>query len=126
MSPPSKAPRPFFSWRWAVLLESDLPSTTKLVLLTLGCHMTEAGESCFPSVKTIAKEASLSRKAVMEHVKRAAAAGWIRVNQHEVRHNFVRNEYVISYPAGVLERLLAQRQGDRDTVTVTPAHGHRQ
>lgn len=93
-------PRPFFSWRQAVL-SSDLPSTTRHVLLTLGCHMNDAGESCYPSITTLARETGLSRQSVMEHLSNAAAAGWIDVRQHGFRGQiWRRNEYSISWPPG--------------------------
>ena len=97
MSPP-RAPRPFFSWRQAVL-HSALPATTKLVLLVLGCHMNDAGESCYPSTRTLANECGLSRQAVMEHLDRAREAGWVRVSRHGFGGQiWRRNEYAIAWP----------------------------
>ena len=90
--------RPFFSWRQAVL-QSELVATTRHVLLTLGCHMNDAGESCYPSIKMLAKETRLSRQAVMEHLEIARAAGWICVRRHGFSGQvWRRNEYSIAWP----------------------------
>jgi len=87
----------FFSWRQAVLA-SRRPATTKHVLLTLSCHMNDAGESCFPFIDTLARETSLSRRAVIDHVGRAAAAGWIDVGRHGFAgQKWARNEYRIAW-----------------------------
>lgn len=92
--------RPLFSWRHAIL-ESDLPSTTRLVLLTLSCHMSDAGDSCFPSVVRLASESGLSKKAVIEHLKIAKEKGWILVSAHGFGgQKWKRHEYVVAVPKG--------------------------
>jgi len=65
-----------FSWRHAVL-KSDLPATTKLVLLTLACHMNDVGGSCFPSKEQLMHETNLSEQTVVKHLKLAKKSGWI-------------------------------------------------
>jgi len=94
----TKAPQPFFSWRHAIL-ESDLSSTTRLVLLVLSCHMNSLGQGAYPSVRTLARETGLSRKAVMEHLTRARKAGWIVVGERGFRGQiWRRHEYGICNP----------------------------
>ena len=73
--------RPIFSWRHAVL-RSDLPPTTRHVLLTLSCHMNDAGESCFPSIATLVEETGLSNRSVIDHIRFAKEAGWLKVGLH--------------------------------------------
>lgn len=70
-----------FSWRKAIL-KSDLPPTTRHVLLTLACHMNDAGESCFPSIKLLCEETGLSNRAVITHLQNATELGWITVGKH--------------------------------------------
>ena len=73
--------RPIFSWRHAIL-RSDLPPTTRHVLLTLSCHMNDAGESCFPSIATLVEETGLSNRSVIDHIRSAKEAGWLKVGLH--------------------------------------------
>ena len=70
-----------FSWREHVQ-SARLPSTTKLVLLTLSTHMTRMGESCFPTTRQISWECSLSRVSVMKHLGDAEKLGWIVRSAH--------------------------------------------
>jgi hypothetical protein len=44
--------------------------------------MNDAGESCFPSIATLMKECSLSNRSVIDHIKQAKEAGWIKVGLH--------------------------------------------
>lgn len=53
-------------------------ATTRHVLLTLALHMDATGGSCWPSVRTLAEETGLSRRAVMEHIEKAASEGWVK------------------------------------------------
>ncbi len=58
--------------------ESDLGSTTKLVLFVLDQHVNDMGDPAFPSYARLEKLTSLSRRAVIEHVAIAEALGWLR------------------------------------------------
>jgi hypothetical protein len=74
--------------------------------------MNDAGESCYPSIKTLAKETGLSRQTVIEHLNSARDAGWISVRRHGFSGQiWKRNEYSIMWPA---ER--AVNQGDHEAV----------
>lgn len=68
----------FFSWQQAIL-RSELEPTTRLVCLTIGCHMAMDGSGCFPSYATIAGESGLNRATVIKHVQKAADAGFLAV-----------------------------------------------
>jgi hypothetical protein len=64
------------------------------VLLTLACHINDAGESAYPSIDLLAFETSLSRRAVITHLQNAAAWGWIRTSKHGYGgQRWARNEY---------------------------------
>lgn len=67
---------PLFTWRSAIV-DSDLSSTSKLVALVLSLHMSERGESCFPSYPTLAKETGLTRRTVIVHVENLVRSGWL-------------------------------------------------
>jgi hypothetical protein len=88
----------FFTWRTAIL-ESSLPATTRHVLLTLSCHMNDAGESCFPSIERLSRETGLSTRSVSTHLGKAREAGWIKSGLHGYGgRQWARNEYRISWP----------------------------
>lgn len=89
----------FFSWRSA-FQKSELPSTTKLVLFCISTYMNDHGGGCFPSIKTLMVDASLSNKAVITHIQKAQAAGFITVGSHGFSgQGWKRNEYHVSFPA---------------------------
>lgn len=89
-----------YTWR-AGILTSDLASTTRLVLLTLSCHVNDAGESAFPSTKLLASESGLSERAVVSHLAIAKEKGWLRVQRHGFGgQRWARHEYYPSFPKG--------------------------
>jgi hypothetical protein len=68
--------RPLFSWRSAIC-DSDLTATQRHVALTLSLHMSERGDSCFPSVMTLVAETALSERAIRAALKDLREAGWL-------------------------------------------------
>src|SRR4051812_20641124 len=54
-----------FEWRKEIAA-SELSSTRKLIAWTLSLHMDRDGDSCFPSQARVAREASLSERAVRD------------------------------------------------------------
>lgn len=94
--------KPLFSWRHAIT-QSELPPTTRHLLLTMSIHMTDAGESCFPSTETLARETGLSKKAVIKHIRVARDAGWLRVGVAGLgrladNRQWKRHEYMVAFP----------------------------
>ncbi|MEO9231602.1 MAG: helix-turn-helix domain-containing protein [Devosia sp.] len=88
----------FFSWRQAIL-ESNLQPTTRHVLLTLACHMNDAGESCYPSIELLCKETGLSNRSVITHLQNANQDGWIQVSKHGFSgQRWANHEYRMSWP----------------------------
>lgn len=67
---------PLFTWRTAIT-ESELPQTRRLVALTLSLHMSEIGDSCWPSLKTLAEESGLSKATVVVALQDLEAAGYL-------------------------------------------------
>lgn len=93
----------FFSWRTAIL-KSGLQPTTRHVLLTLACHMNDAGESCYPSIARLCDETGLSKQTVITHLQTAEESGWISTEKHGFKgQRWARNEYKIAWPKVVKE-----------------------
>lgn len=87
-----------WSWRHAVT-QSDLPPTTRHVLLTLSIFMDETGASCFPSVEDLVGATGLSKRAVLTHLAAACDAGWLVRRQHGFRgQKWRRLEYEPLWP----------------------------
>jgi hypothetical protein len=87
-----------WSWRQAIK-DSDLKSTTKLVLLTLSVYMNDCGNGCYPSVEQLVKDTSLSKRAVIVHLQLAEKAYFITKKMHGFRGNkWRRTEYIATYP----------------------------
>ena len=93
-----------FTWRSAFMAKNGPPSTTRLVLLAISLHMTEKGESSFPSYALLASETGLSKRSCMSHVQKACELGWLEVKKR-TRDNGSQssNLYQPCVPAGVNE-----------------------
>jgi hypothetical protein len=70
-----------YSWQRAIL-SSDLPSTTKLVLMALSTHINKGTGLAFPSIRILMKDTGLSNKAVIKHLRGAERAGWIETGNY--------------------------------------------
>ncbi len=88
------------AWSWRQrLLKSDLPGTTRHVLLTLSCHVNDAGEPCFPTIEQLVVETGLSKRCVVKQMSMAKEAGWITVGRHGFGgQKWSRNEYTLAWP----------------------------
>jgi hypothetical protein len=87
-----------WSWRHAIL-QSDLPATTRHVLLTISCFMNEVGGGCYPTTKDLAAATGLSERAVCTHIAAAAEAGWLKVSEHGFRGQKWKNhQYKAAWP----------------------------
>lgn len=94
-------PRVVGAWNWRrAVIRSDLHATTKHVLLTLACHVSPAGDGCFPALNTLADECSRSRSTVKRHL-REVRGQWIdkRPRKSETGRQ-TSNEYVLIAPRG--------------------------
>ncbi|WP_141755122.1 helix-turn-helix domain-containing protein [Burkholderia plantarii] len=82
-----------WTWRHAII-NSNLPATTRHVLLTLSCHVNDAGEPVYPSTLLLAAETGLSERAVITHLRAAAEAGWLVTEKHGYGgQKWARNQY---------------------------------
>lgn len=90
-----------WSWRQAIL-KSKLEATTKLVLLCLSTYMNDHGEGCYPSQERVAEDTSLTKRAVIVHIKKAIDAGWLKKDKRGLRgYRWDANEYRAAMPKGM-------------------------
>lgn len=88
-----------WSWRQCIT-KSDLTSTTKLVLMVLSTYMNDHGEGCYPSQDQIAKDASLTTRAVIKHLDIAIENGWlVKKKRNLTGKKWDSNEYEASTPS---------------------------
>jgi hypothetical protein len=87
-----------WTWRHAII-RSDLPATTRHVLLTISCFMNEMGEGCYPTQQRLAEATGLTERAIRTHLEIAEEKGWIRRQQHGFRGQRWRNHtYSAAWP----------------------------
>jgi DNA-binding MarR family transcriptional regulator len=111
-----------YSWRAAIASrESGLSPTCRLVALALSLHMSEKGDSCFPSVSTQAGETGLSERSVYRSIAELEERGWLVRDSGGGRQS---NHYVAVIPdsgAGVSSQPdtspLTESQGTPTTVS---------
>jgi hypothetical protein len=82
-----------FIWRKQVLEDQSLHSTTKLVAMMLHYHMDNHTCECFPSEATIAQEASLTERCVVNHIKKLSQKLYISIRKEKGGQGWNRNCY---------------------------------
>lgn len=82
-----------FLWRKQILEDDDLHSTTKLVAMMLHYHMDNNSCECFPSEALIAKEASLTERCVVNHIKKLKEKLYIHVRKEKGGQGWNKNCY---------------------------------
>ena len=82
-----------FIWRQQILENESLSSTTKLVAMILHFHMDNDSCECFPSEATIAKEASLTERCVVKHIKILKNTSQVRIRKEKGGQGWNRNVY---------------------------------
>jgi len=121
----------FKAMSWAASTKTHTP-IQKLILLLLADRANDDG-FCFPSMKTIAEDACMSRSAVMENVKKLAAQGLINVTKRTITDEesgkarntsnlYHLNTGVVVLPDGGsrLERLGVVAQDDNSNLSIEP------
>jgi hypothetical protein len=69
----------FIAVLWA--LKQDLQPTQKLLLAALASHASRDDGSCFPKIRTLASEASVSARTVHRLLPKLVARGFVRVER---------------------------------------------
>lgn len=104
-----------WTWRHAIL-QSSLPSATRLTLLAISCHMNDLGDGCYPSMELLAKETGLSKRSIITHIAVASQMGFLQISQHGFEgRKWRRNEYRAIWPQGG-ERVAPRHQQGGETV----------
>jgi hypothetical protein len=101
------------AWRDAVVA-SDLPASSRLVLLVLSTHMNAAGGSCHPGTRRLAQESGLSRNTVLDALKACIDDGWLEVEPGIGRRT---NAYTAALPLWLSDRATTD-----DVVVQPPRH----
>ena len=88
------------AWTWRhLIIKSNLPPTTRHVLLTLSCFMNDVGGGCYPTQEQLAEATGLSDRAVRTHLELAESQGWLKRSEHGFRGQRWRNtEYWAQWP----------------------------
>jgi hypothetical protein len=88
------------------VLQSDLPTADRLVLVTMVYHADRLTLQCRLSASTIARETGLGRRAVYNVVGRLEALGWLSRSQQGRRGRKASNVYTLNLepkpPAGIV------------------------
>jgi hypothetical protein len=93
--------KPLFGWRWEVL-RSNLPSTTRLVLLTISIHMDDRGQTngkLSPTTLTLADETGLTERTVCTHIQVAREKGWVLTTAVGSAQGWKHSAYCATFPA---------------------------
>lgn len=94
------ADRPFvLQWR-STVFASSLPSTAKLVLLTLAEFADRNGANCWPSLPMIAKRASLNERSVRRALDDVEPLGWIQRSKKGSERGWALSVYRLTIPDG--------------------------
>lgn len=94
------ADRPFvLQWR-STVFASSLPSTAKLVLLTLAEFADRNGANCWPSLPMIAKRASLNERSVRRALDEVEPLGWIQRSKKGSERGWALSVYRLTIPDG--------------------------
>jgi DNA-binding Lrp family transcriptional regulator len=88
---------PVYSFEDAIN-KSSLDASAKLILYVLNSHARNNTKHCFLTVKTIASEASLSRKTVFSKFKDLESAGFLARKQQYKDNEQKCNIYILSVP----------------------------
>ena len=111
-----------FSWEHAIVT-SDLPSTTRLLLLALSVRMNKQGDGCFPSYEQIKAMTGIrTNTTVAEHLTIAENAGFLKRETMGFRgQKWRRQSYVACFPDdGAAGHLLIDPQDEGGPVTEPP------
>lgn len=104
--------RPLFTWRSAVASKHGPANPTmKHVLIFLSLHMSEKGDSCFPSTRLLAEETGLNQRTIVKQLAEAGRLGWIGKREQRLQNGqgWRRIEYFPQIPPGV-EKMFHEKQ----------------
>jgi hypothetical protein len=91
------------------IFDLEIPSTEKLVLLAMADHAREDGTGCYPSVNTLARKTSLSKRGTQKLMRRLEAAGYIIDTGKTSRYQTI--EYTLTLQGGEQGSLVFSGRG---------------
>lgn len=92
-----------YIWQQCIA-DSDLPSTTKLVALTVALYGAADGSRIYPGIRDLARRTSLSQRATSVHVDGLVRGGWLaRVPRRVGQDGCVGFVYQLHIPLGILD-----------------------
>jgi len=106
---------PVWSWRDAIR-KATVPPLTKLVLYTLATYLSDVGDGCYPSMRTLMSDTGLSNKSLTTHFQNAADAGLLAIVRSRKKDGTLgRNRYMPQFPAACrLARTPADMRTEHD------------
>jgi len=108
---------PVWSWRDAVR-KAKIAPLTKLVCYTLSNYLSDVGEGCFPSIKTLEADTGLSNRSLATHLEKASEAGLLEIRRKA--RNGRCNVYLPKFPEDA--KLAEQPALDLGDSQVNEAH----
>ena len=89
--------------RWQrAILNSNLPPTTRHVLLTISIYLNPNGEGAWPSVRRLADDTGRSKTTVSKHILIAESRGYLKIHQDRgYAKGWRKNNYSVRFPKGV-------------------------
>ena len=121
---------PLFTWRSAIAQAgSPLRPVARHVALTISLHMSELGDSAFPSLRTLEQETGLHRETIVRALRELEDAGFLEITRGGGRGHA--NRYRATVPKGSVEPILPSRRepatsgdaGERSADPTVPAPG---
>jgi len=109
-----------FNWR-ILIFKSDLPANAKYIGSYLMTYMDEHGNNCYPSIKRISAETSLTQPTVCKYIQVLRSEGWLETKKKGFDGQaWSHNQYYPNIPDNVLKELY--RLNGKGTKTDTKRH----
>lgn len=120
-----KAPALMKVWSWRqAILRASLESTTKLVLLALSTYMNDHGNGCYPSQEQIARDTSLTERAVRKHIALAIESGFLIKTKRNLKgKKWDSNEYEAAMPLPVFTKTREEPYSAHEQIRGEPRSG---
>jgi hypothetical protein len=95
----------------AAVFELEIPATEKLVLLAMADHARDDGTGCYPSVETLARKTSQSRRGVQKIIRRLEARALLKPTAHARGGRSLSTEYQITLEKSEQSSLFSRQKG---------------
>ncbi|MEN8251696.1 MAG: helix-turn-helix domain-containing protein [Bacteroidota bacterium] len=112
-----------FNWR-KLIFKSELPANAKYIGSYLMTWMNENGDNCYPSVKRIAHETSLTEPTVCKYIQVLREEGWLETKKKGFDGKaWAHNQYYPNIPNKVLKEIKCELEGTKtDSVRHLNSH----